>query len=379
MGRVKFRKRNEKFGIYQQDRLRHMLILGQTGVGKSTLIKTMTSSDMQNNTGLMVIDPHGDLAEDLLESVPKHRKSEVVYFNPADKKNPVSFNLLAENLGSEIGLLASAIVLAFQKTWGDFWGPRSEHLLRMALLALLEFEGMCLLDLHRFLSDAKWREKLSLKLKDNIVKKFWSEEFATQPDRLQAESLSPLQNKVGALVGNPIMRRVLGQAKSRLKMAKVLKKNKILLVNLSRGKIGLDACTLLGSMLVSLFEATILTRAELKAEDRKPFFLFIDEFSLFVSPGFVALLAEGRKYGLGISLAQQSIVSVPRDIQSDMLTNSGTLVCFRLGATDAKLLADYLYPVYEMTDLMNLPAWEFAVRLLINGRPSVPFSGGTLN
>ncbi len=377
MGRVKYRHRNERFGIYAKDRLRHMLILGQTGCGKSTLIKTMASSDFENGHGVMVIDPHGDLCQDLLKTIPKTRKNDVVYFNPSDQTHPVSFNLMAEAVGNDKALVVSAIILAFQKTWGDFWGPRSEHLLRMALLALIEFPGMCLLDLMRFFGDKEWRHKMAGKVKDVVVRDFWQKEFAELPERLAAESLSPLQNKIGALVGNPILRRILGQAKTRVRLQNILRTNRILLVNLSRGQIGLDGCVLLGSMMVSLFEAVILARANLPEHERRPFFLYIDEFSLFISPGFVALLAEGRKYGLGITLAQQSIAGQIPKLQADMLTNCGSLVCFRLGALDAKLLADHVAPVYEMQDLINLPMFEFACRMLILAKMFAPFSGKT--
>lgn len=379
IGQVSFRTRKDAFGIYTKDRQRHMLILGQTGVGKTTLIKTMARSDFENGHGVMIIDPHGDLSEELLALVPKHRKNDVVYFNPADSEHCPSFNLLAEKITKDNSVIVSAIILAFQKTWGNIlFGPRSEHLLRMALLALVEFPGMSLLDLLRFYGDKEWRFKISSKVKDEVVRRFWTEEFAELPDRLVAESLSPLQNKLGALVGNPILRRILGTARTRVKIKSVIDNNKILLVNLSRGQIGLDGCVLLGSMMMSMFEAAILSRAEIQEEKRTPFFLTIDEFSLFASPGFISLLAEGRKYGLGITLAQQSIVSLSQTMQSDMLTNCGTLVCFRVGAMDSKLMAEQLFPVYEQTDLMNMPAYEFAIRLLINGRPSVPFSGRTI-
>ncbi|RJO60555.1 MAG: DUF87 domain-containing protein [Dehalococcoidia bacterium] len=375
IGQLNYRQRRERFGILPQDRLRHMLIVGQTGTGKSTLIETMARSDMEQGNGLMVVDPHGDLIEHLLNAVPKHRKNDLVLLDPADKASVLPFNPLAERLSQDRSLAASAIIAAFTKTWPDFWGPRSEHLLRMALLALLESPGMSLLDLSRFLSDARWRESLSARVKDEVVRKFWQQEFAQQPERLAAESLAPLQNKVGALVGHPILRRILGQSKSRLRLEKVLSDGKILLINLSRGRIGLDACVLLGSLLLALFEAAVLARAHQSEAERKPFYLFVDEFSLFANPGFVALLSEGRKYGLGVTLAQQSLASLSPPLQADILTNAGTLVALRLGALDARLLAPHLAPVYTPDDLMMLPAHEFAIRMLIRGKAGRAFSG----
>lgn len=378
MGRVLFRDRKDMFGIKEADRLRHMFILGQTGTGKTTLIETMARSDIKSGAGVTVIDPHGDLTQRLLDSVPRHRINEVVYLNPADSTYAFSFNPLVEKLPGDKTIIASSIISAFQKTWPDFWGPRSEYLLRMALLALLEFPGMSLLSLSRFLADKRWRESLVTKLKDEVVKKFWLYEFGIQPERLAAESIAPIQNKIGALVGNPILRRILGQPRSRLHLREVLRKNKILLVNLSRGLIGLDSCVLLGSLIISMFEAAVLARAEQTECNREPFYLYVDEFSLFATSGFVALLAEGRKYGLGITLAQQSLTSLSLPLQSEVLTNSGTLTCFRLGALDAKLLAGHLAPVYKATDLMELPAHNFVLRLLLNGQPTQPFNALTL-
>ena len=376
MGRVCFRDRNDLFGIKSKDRLRHMLILGQTGTGKTTLIETMARSDINRGAGIVVIDPHGDLILRLLNSVPRHRINDVVYFDPTDNKYAFSFNPFAE--GKDRSRITSAMITTFQKTWPDFWGPRSEHILRMSLMALLEFPGMSLLSLVRFLSDKQWRERLATKLKDEVVRKFWLYEFAGQPERLVAESVAPLQNKIGALVGNPVLRRIFSQSRSRLHLEKVLSEGKILLVNLSRGQIGNDACVLLGSMLLSLFESAVLARAEQREVNRTPFYLYVDEFSLFASSGFVALLAEGRKYGLGITLAQQSLTSLPFSLQADILTNSGTLVFFRLGAQDAKLLANHMAPAFKADDLISLPAFNFVIRLLIEGHPENPFSALTL-
>ena len=269
------------------------------------------------------------------------------------------------------------MLLAFQKTWPDNWGPRSEHLLRMALLALLEFPGLSLLDLNRFLSDAKWRESLGARVKNELVRKFWSEEFPKLPERLAADSLSPLQNKVGALVGNPILRRILGQPKSKLRLEKILAEGKILLVNLSRGRIGLDGCILLGSMLLSLAEAAGLSRAHIPESERRPFYLYVDEFSLFANAGFVALLAEGRKYGLGVTLAQQSLAHLDHALQAQILTNTGSLICLRLGALDAELLEPHLAPVFTAQDLMVFPAYHFAARILVKGQVRRAFSGET--
>ena len=377
IGRLNYRKRTERFGMYAQDRLRHLLILGQTGCGKSTTLQTMAQSDLENGAGLMIVDPHGDLVEALAKAIPKHRKNDLVYLDPSHNEHPFAFNPLAEMLSGERSLVASSLLLAFQKTWPDNWGPRSEHLLRMALLALLEFPGLSLLDLNRFLADAKWRESLGARVKDELVRRFWTEEFPKLPERLAADSISPLQNKVGALVGNPILRRILGQPKSKLHLERILSDGKILLVNLSRGRIGLDACVLLGSMLLSLVEAAVLNRAHIPESERRPFYLYVDEFSLFANAGFVALLAEGRKYGLGVTLAQQSLAHLDRALQAQILTNTGSLICLRLGALDAELLETHLAPVFTAQDLMGFPAYHFAARPLVQGQVGWAFSGVT--
>lgn len=377
MGQVLYRHRRDLFGIKLKDRLRHMFIVGQTGTGKSTLIQTMARDDMEKGRGVAVIDPHGDLVQKLMDAVPKCRRNDLLYFDATDIKAPFAFNPLAEKFGSTGGQrsrLVSAIISAFQKTWPDYWGPRSEHLLRMGLLALTEFSGMTLLDLNRFYADKEWRERLSAKVKDKLIQNFWLLEFPKQPERLQADSLSPLQNKLGALVGNPMLRGILGQARSKLQLAKVLREGKILLVNVSRGLLGQDASVLLGSLLLSLVEAAVLGRAEQKEEERKTFFLYVDEFSFFATPAFIPMLAEGRKYGLGMTLAQQSLASLPPWLQADILTNSGTLVTFRVGAADAKVMAQELAPVYEAGDLMNLPVLEFVIRMLVEGKAQAPFS-----
>ena len=236
---------------------------------------------------------------------------------------------------------------------------------------------MSLMSLSRFLADKKWRESLSMRLKDDIVKRFWTEEFAILPQRLAYDSLAPIQNKVGALIANPTLRSIFEPAKSKLQLSNILRNNKILLVNLSRGLLGLDGCVLLGSMLLSLLESVVLSRAELPENSRAPFFLYVDEFSLFANDGFVALLAEGRKYGLGVTLAQQGIASLDPKLQSDILTNTGTLISFRLGAHDAHLVEQQLQPIYQSLHLMTLPAHQFAIRILIDGMAKNPFNGKT--
>ncbi|MDD5544767.1 MAG: type IV secretion system DNA-binding domain-containing protein [Acidobacteriia bacterium] len=380
MGTVAFRNRTDRFGIKVKDRLRHMFVVGQTGTGKTTLIQTMATDDMEKDRGVAVIDPHGDLVGKLVDVVPKRRRNDLLYFDATDVITPFAFNPLAERFGSTDGersRLVSAIISAFQKTWPDFWGPRSEHLLRMGLLALTEFQGMTFLDLNRFIADKNWREKLTAKVEDKVIRDFWLFEFARMPARLQAESLSPLQNKLGALIGNPLLRGILGQARSKLQLTKMLREEKILLVNLSRGLLGQDASVLLGSLMLSLVETAALGRAEQKEEERKPFFLYVDEFSFFATPSFIPMLAQGRKYGLGMTLAQQSLASLPPWLQADILTNSGTLVCFRVGAADAKVMAEEMAPTYEAGDLMGLPLGEFVVRLIVEGYAKAAFSGRT--
>ncbi|MBS1586015.1 MAG: type IV secretion system DNA-binding domain-containing protein [Bacteroidetes bacterium] len=374
IGTTNFRNTNIRFGIKDTDRLGHIYCIGKTGVGKSTLLQNMALQDIQNGKGLAVIDPHGDVAEYLMSRIPESRKRDVIYINPVDLDHPVAFNPLHRVKAEHHHLVVSGLVATFKKIWSESWGPRLEHILRFCLHTLLEYPDATLLDIQPLLTDADFRQHVLLYIRNPFTLAFWQNEYNGYSPRLRAEAIAPILNKVGLFQTSIPLRNMVGQKKRDFRMQQVLDLGKILIVNLSKGKIGEDASSLLGSMLVSAIQNAALYRAHKPTHTRTPFFLYIDECHSFITMSFVDILAEARKYGLGIFMANQFLGQLNEGIQSALIGNVGTLICFRIGNEDAGRLAMEFYPDFEAQDLLKLPRSTVYIKLMINGATSQPFS-----
>jgi type IV secretory pathway TraG/TraD family ATPase VirD4 len=373
-----FRDIKRCFGIKDKNRSGHIYILGKTGTGKSTLIQNMIGSDIKRGHGLALIDPHGDLAEEVLGLVPKRRVKDVLYFNPADLDFPIAFNPLEKVGADKRHLIASGLIAAFKKIWAEFWGPRMEHILRNCILALLEYPESTLLDLPPMLTDKDFRSRVLQKVSNPGVRDFWLLEFERYSAWFRSEAVSPILNKVGQFLATPLIRNIVGQAKSSFDLREVMDDGKILIANLAKGKIGEDNCSLLGAMLVSKMQLAALSRAETPEGKRTPFHLFIDEIQSFLTLSFCDALSESRKYGLYLVLTHQYIEQLDEKIRAAIFGNAGTIISFRVGAEDAKYLAREFHPTFSETDLVNLPNHNIYLKMMIDGHTCRPFSAVTL-
>jgi len=377
-----YRNIRKKFGIKRQDRRRHMYLIGKTGTGKSTALENMIYQDIQMGHGVAIVDPHGDLAERALDFVPANRINDVVYFNPADTENPFAFNVLERVESDQRHLVASGLVGVFKKIWADSWGPRLEYVLRNTILALLEYPGSTLLGIMRILVNKEFRKKVVDRLTDPVVKSFWIDEYPKYPDRLRAEAIAPIQNKVGQFLSTSLIRDIVGQVKSKINLREIMDNKKILIMNLSKGRIGEDASALLGAMMITKIQMAAMSRINIPEEERQDFYLYVDEFQNFATESFADILSEARKYHLNLILAHQYIdqltVKDTSQVRDAIFGNVGTMVVFRVGAKDADFLAKEFVPRFEEQDLVDLDQYNIYVKLMIDGLTSEPFSALTL-
>lgn len=378
LGRVAFHHRSDVFGISPADRRRHLAVVGKTGMGKSTLLLNLILSDIVAGRGAGLIDPHGDLAEDIAASIPSERTNDVLYFDAGDRQHPIGFNPLAVSSDAERPLVVSGVVATFKKLHGDSWGPRLEHILRNALLALIENRGTSLVSLVRFLADRAYQKQLVGRLTDPVVRSFWQDEFARWKPQLQAEAVSPVQNKVGQFVSNPVLRSIFGQDRDRLQLRKLMNSGRVLIVNLSKGRIGEDASTMLGSLLVTQLQLAAMSRAAMPESQRREFYAYVDEFQNFATESFATILSEARKYRLALTLANQYLDQMDETTLSAVFGNVGSMLAFQVGAQDANVLTEQFGGDLTPADLMALPKYTAYARLLIDGMPSRPFSMRTI-
>ena len=378
IGITNYRNTNHRFGIKDKDRLQHIYVIGKSGTGKSTLLENMAISDIDRGNGLCLIDPHGDIATDILNYIPKGRIQDLIYFNATDLEHPIAFNPLKGIHPKYHDLVASGLVSTFKKIWSESWGPRMEYILRFALLTLLSMPDATLLDIQPLLTDADFRERaLSYSTEDPILS-FWHNEFERYAPRLRAEMISPILNKTGLFITSTSLRKIVGQKTNSFRLQQVLDKRKILIVNLSKGQIGEEASSLLGAMLVNAIQLAALHRAAQAEDTRKPFYLYIDECHSFVTLSFANILAEARKYGLSLFLAHQYIEQLDERVRAAIFGNVGTMIAFRVGATDAEHLAKEFYPVFTENDFVHLPRYTMYLKLMIDGTTSQPFSAVTI-
>jgi len=374
-----YRDIRKRFGIKQKNRRGHVYIVGKTGTGKSTLIENMVVSDIRADNGLALIDPHGDLAEDVLHFIPKRRIEDVIYFNPADMEYPIAFNPLQKVGRDYHHLIASGLISVFKKVWSEFWGPRLEHILRHSILTLLEYPNSSLLDIPRLLTDKEFRKQVLQSVTQQQVREFWYSEFEKYSAWLRSQAISPILNKVGQFLTTAPLRNIVGQKKNTFHLRKVMDKGKILIVNLAKGRLGEDNSSLLGAMIVTRIQLAALSRTDIPENKRRPFYLYVDEMHNFLTLSFADILSEARKYGLNLILTHQYIEQLDEKIRAAIFGNVGTIISFRLGVEDARYLAREFYPVFEETDLVNLANYHIYLKLLINGVASRAFSATSLS
>ncbi len=378
IGRTEFKNRMLTFGIKNKDRRRHIYIIGKTGTGKSWLIANMAIDDFKKKRGVAIIDPHGDLSEILLDYIPSHRINEVCYFNPADRDNPLSLNILETTAHADAEIVTSGIVAIFNKLYGHSWGPRLEYILRNTVLSLANVPNTTLVDVLKVLTNKKFRGKMVSKLKDPVLISFWKDEFEKMPDRLQKEAISPIQNKVGQFVTSPLIRAIIGRPKSSIALNTIMDEGKILIVNLSQGKLGEDNSALLGAMIITKIQQAAMRREAMPEKERRDFYLYVDEFQNFATRSFIKILSEARKYRLNLTLANQYMAQIDQDVQKAIFGNAGSLVSFVVGADDARILEKEYGGVFTEKDLVELDRFQVATKMTIDDQISRPFLGYTL-
>ena len=373
-----FKNHETIFGIKDPDRLKHIWTVGKTGTGKSTMLANMAIDDFKKGRGVAVIDPHGDLCDDLLDYIPKSRINDTVYFNPADREHPIILNPLEVTNREEAELVASGLMSIFTKVWANVWSARMEYILRNSFMTLTEIPGSTMEDVLKILVNQSFRNKIVAKLEDRALVHFWKEEFEKMPIALQKEAIAPIQNKVGQFVTSPLVRRVIGSPKSTVSLDEVMNGQKILIANLSQGRLGEDNAALLGAMLITKFQLAAMHRVDVAKEQRTPFYLYVDEFQNFATDSFIKILSEARKYGLALTLANQYMGQIPDYVQKAILGNAGTLISFAVGAEDAAIIFKEYAEVFSQNDLVNLQNFQIALKLMIEGHTTRPFLATTL-
>lgn len=378
LGLTNFRGQARQFGIREDDRRRHVYIVGKTGVGKTTMMEGMIKQDIVRGKGLALVDPHGDIAEKLLDAVPPERINDVIYFDPADVDYPVSFNVLEAVDPQYKYLISSGLIGSLKKIWADSWGPRLEYILRNTILALLDYPSSTMLGILRMLGDNGYRKKVVANIQDPVVKSFWMNEFSNYNERFKAEAISPIQNKVGQFLTSSIIRNIVAQPKSTIDMQDIMNNQKILLINVSKGRIGEDNSALLGAMLITKLQLAAMDRAKIPEEQRTDFNLYVDEFQNFATESFASILSEARKYRLNLTIAHQYIAQMEEEVSDAVFGNAGTIVSFRVGAADGEYLEKEFAPYFTQTDLVNLDKYNAYIKLMIDGVTSKPFSMQTV-
>ncbi|QJU04886.1 hypothetical protein FBF32_01360 [Candidatus Saccharibacteria bacterium oral taxon 488] len=378
-GVTNFRGINHQFGMLRYDRSRHVYIIGQTGAGKSGLLELFALSDIFHSQGYAIIDPHGDFAINNMKFIPGSRLNDVVYFNPADTAYPLGFNPLEVTNPNQKTNISSEVIGVLKRMFGESWGPRLEYILRYTILALLDRPETTMLDITRMLTDKNFRKETLGYCRDTVVLQFWNVEFASWNDKFVAEAVAPVLNKVGAFTANPIIRNIIGQPKSTFNIRQIMDEGRILIVNLSKGLIGEDNAAILGSFLVTKIQLAAMSRSDIPdIRDRRPFYLYVDEFQNFATDSFATILSEARKYGLNLTVANQYISQMNETVRDAVFGNVGTMISFRVSADDAPILAKQFEPNFEAVDLLQMHNRNFVINMVIGGEKTPAFSARTL-
>jgi type IV secretory pathway TraG/TraD family ATPase VirD4 len=377
IGKVDSRNDRRRFGIKREDRFLHTYIIGKTGTGKSTLLGNMAAQDLGHGNGFALIDPHGDLVERLYQEALLAGRQDVIYLDATDPNQPYGYNPLRHVRADRIPLAASGLLEVFKKMWSDAWGVRMEHILRNALYALLEQKDATLSDIPRLFRDSAYRKVVAASLRNEPVRLFWEKEFERYSFAYRADGVASIQNKIGAFLADPVMRRILTEPKEAISLRRIMDEGRVLLVNLGKGRIGEDSSALLGGLLVTTIGLAAYSRADTALEGRRDFFVYVDEFQSFTTLAIANMLSELRKYRVGLTMAHQYLHQLEPDIQHAVLGNAGTLISFRLGAEDAGYIAREFEGRFKVSDLLNLENRHIYLKLMIDGQPSRPFSAMT--
>lgn len=380
--KTNFRNKDVPFGIKPDDRRRHMYLIGKTGMGKTSMMENMAMQDIRAGHGIAFLDPHGDSIQRILDCIPNNRVNDVIYFNPADLEFPVAFNILESVDPKYKHLVASGLMGVFTKIWANLWSARMEYILNNTILALLDSPGNTLLGITRMYVDKKYRKKIVDNIKDPMVRAFWVDEFANYNEKYRTEAIAPIQNKVGQFLSSGIIRNIVGQPKSTIDLREVMDQRKILIMDLSKGRVGEDNSALLGAMIVTKLQLAAMSRTDIPEHERKDFYLYVDEFQNFATDSFATILSEARKYRLNLIVGHQYIAQLEQDkntkVRDAIFGNVGTIVVFRIGAADAEYMETEFEPIFTPNDLVNLPKYNIILKLMINGVASDPFSAVTI-
>jgi DNA helicase HerA-like ATPase len=369
-----YRNQETIFGIRQEDRFMHTYIIGKTGTGKSTLLKAKIMQDMQAGRGVCLLDPHGDLVESVMKAVPSERKSDVLYFNVPDLTLTLRYNPFKKVSYEKRSLVASGIMDVFKKLWADAWGVKLEHILRHAILTLLDQPQATIADIPRLLLDKSYRYEAIKAVKNESVKNFWQKEFGNY----NRYDLLPVLNKVGGMLAHPVIKRVLIENPTEISLRKAMDEKKIILVNLAKGHIGEDAAHILGALFISSISSAAFSRVDTEEEHRVSYMVYMDEFHNFTTLSLVNMFSELRKFKVGMILAHQYFYQLDDEIRRAILGNAGTIISFRVGTEDAQFLSKEMFPEFGLEDFSNLPNYHIYLKLMINGAPSRPFSAVSL-
>ncbi len=382
LGNIDYRNKMVKFGIKAKDRTKHTYIIGKSGMGKSTLLENMAIQDIQNGEGIAFMDPHGGTAEKLLDFVPEERKKDVVYFAPFDTEYPVALNVLEKVDENKRYLVANGLMAAFKKVFGeDKFSDRMQYILNNIILTLLENNDETLMGINRILSDKEYRKRMVENVKDPSIRSFWLEEFAKAGEKYQQEAAPAIQNKIGQFTSNPLIRNIIGQKKTSFDIREIMDNKKILIMNLSKGKMGEGNANLIGSLLITKIYLAAMSRADVdpyKLNELPPFYFYVDEFQNFANDSFADILSEARKYQLALTVAHQYVDQMTEEVKSAIFGNVGTMITFRVGATDAEIFEKEFAPVFSADDIVNLSAFQIYLRLMIDSVGSKPFSARAL-
>lgn len=382
LARTNFRGSDKIFGIKTRDRRQHMYVIGKTGTGKTVLLKNMALQDIKSGYGVCIIDPHGEFVEEVLSQIPPERAKDVIYFNPVDVDYPIGFNVLEVADNKYKHLVVSDLLGIFTKIWANVWSARMEYILQNCILALLDTPGTTLLGIPRILVDKDYRERIIAKVQDPVVRSFWVHEYESWRDQFRSEAIVPIQNKVGQFLNTSFIRNIVGQQKSTLNIPRIMNEGKILLVNVSKGKIGEDNSGLLGAMIITKIQLAAMERVRIQEDERRDFYMYVDEFQNFATDSFASILSEARKYRLNLIIAHQYIRQLVTDtstkVRDAVFGNVGTMLSFRVGAEDAEYMEKEFEPEFMPQDLVNLPNHHVYLKLMVDGITSRPFSAVTL-